>query len=107
MIPLADARDVSRYCRVNDHKYVHGAGYRSAMKIALREQTRLPNGVLYHTPRDWVNEMQQCVVAAHRVYVIWVDEAPSLLYEACEYVKALGTGVKIFVVRKPFKEFEA
>lgn len=94
---------VTAHCRANGFKYAGHGQYPNSVKAGLKANTRAPNGVRVHYPRDsvvfTVNINEPMLRESTRVYVLWVGEPVDAIKEACAFLQSTTRGKEIYVVR--------
>lgn len=90
---------MTAYCRQHKLKYVGQGSYPNTVRAAHKSDTKAPNGVLLHSPREWIDESKQAIVSNNRVYVLWQGEPIPAIEEACAYVYMIDPRKEIYVVR--------
>lgn len=90
---------MTAFCRKFQLKYVGEGGYPNTVKAARKTRTTAPNGVLLHSPREWIDTNKQILMASNRVYVLWEGQPIPAIEEACAYVFMMDPKKEIFIVR--------
>lgn len=90
---------MTAYCRKHKIKYVNQGTYPNTVKSALRSDTKAPNGVRIHFPRDWVDTNKQAIVENPRAYVLWEGQPIEQIEEAFAYILMVTRDKELYLVR--------
>lgn len=94
---------MTAYCRKHKIKYVNQGTYPNTVKSALRSDTKAPNGVRIHFPRDWTQKdhktQEHMLVENPRAYVLWQGEPVELIEEAFAYILMVTRDKELYLVR--------
>lgn len=93
------ALEMTAFCRANKLKYLSEGGYHNSVKAARKSNVCAPNGVLIHSPREWIDIDKQALVSSNRTYVMWQGEPVSAIEEACAYIYMISKDREIYIIR--------
>lgn len=100
-ITRQQALEMTAYCRRMGLKYTSEGSY--SIRAGLKRETKAPNGVRIHFPRDWIvqhHTLSEPMLRENpRVYVLWFGEPLSVIEEACAYILMVTRDKEIYVIR--------
>ncbi len=83
-------REMQAWCSRSGVTYVGSEGsYSSAVRMAIKNRNRTPNGVVYYFPRVMPNSFEKSPLGEarrKRAYVLWAAEPVDAIEEACAFI---------------------
>lgn len=99
-ISRSASRAMGKFCRANKVKYVYSCGYTSTYRSALKNNIRAPNGILLHSPRDWMREFkgEHYLMESNRLYVCWLGEPIEAVTDALAYARTITRDKEFYII---------
>lgn len=95
-------REMMAWCAKSGVSYVNETSYNSAVKMAIKNRNRTPNGVTYYFPRVMPNGFEKSALGQarrKRAYVLWAAEPVDAIEEACAFIVMGHNRNDIFLIR--------
>ena len=96
-------REMQAWCAKSGVTYIGSeSSYGSAVRMAIKNRNRAPNGVLYYFPRLMPNGFERSALGEarrKRAYVLWAAESVDAIEEACAFIVMGHNRNDIFLIR--------